>query len=68
MYPPPWAPFKLPAATMRAAFAAAGGSRLPIGGRGGSRGVRGEQGRAASDFSGTILSTQHLPALVGQYG
>ena len=53
---------------MRAAFAAAGGPRLPIGGHGGCRGVRGEQGREADDFSGTLPPMQHLPALVGQYG
>ena len=53
---------------MRAAFAAAGGPRLPIGGHGGCRGVRGEQGREANDFLRTLQPMQHLPALVGECG
>jgi hypothetical protein len=53
---------------MRSAFAAAGGPRLPIGGRGGCRGVRGKEGRKADDLSGTISPSQLLPALVGRCG
>jgi hypothetical protein len=49
-------------------LAAASGPRLPIGGHGGCRGARGEQGRDAEIFSGATLPTQHQPALVGQGG